>query len=261
MNTLSNHLTYLPPEQQAIRDRCFHPTGTFIEFRKEEVEQSIPDRFEQQVRSYPDRLAIRDKTHELTYDQLNRSANRVAHAILSQSGRRDRPIATLFEQGAPAVLAILGVLKAGKSYVPLDSNHPRARLRYTLKDSQAALILTDNQNLHLAGELAHGTAQLVNLDAMDSNLPDENPDCPILPTSVASILYTSGSTGQPKGVIHTHRNILHMISAHTNMYHVGYEDRVSFLYSPAVIGAARDVFGALLNGAAVFPFNPKEDVA
>ena len=71
----------IPPEQQAIRAKCFHPTGTFIEFNKEEIEQSIPERFEKIVRMYPDRLAVKSEKHSLTYDQLNKAANRIAQKI------------------------------------------------------------------------------------------------------------------------------------------------------------------------------------
>ena len=67
MSTFSSHSTDLPPEQQAIRARCFHPTGSFIDFRKEEVEQSITSRFEEQVRKYPDQLAVVDGESHLTY--------------------------------------------------------------------------------------------------------------------------------------------------------------------------------------------------
>ena len=83
MSDLSRHTIDIPPEQQAIRDKCFHPTGTFTEFRKEDIEQSIPDRFEQQVRKYPDRLAVVNGDSHLTYNTLNRQANRVAHAVLA----------------------------------------------------------------------------------------------------------------------------------------------------------------------------------
>ena len=90
----------LPLQQQQIRNRCFHPTGKFIEFSKEEIEQSVADRFEQQVRRHPNRLAIKTKSHKLTYDQANKTANRIAHAILAQLGEGEEPIALLLEQGA-----------------------------------------------------------------------------------------------------------------------------------------------------------------
>ena len=71
MTDLSRRSTGLPLQQQAIRDKCFHPTGTFIEFKKEEIEQSIPDRFEEQVRLHPGHLALKAGNHRMTYDELN----------------------------------------------------------------------------------------------------------------------------------------------------------------------------------------------
>ena len=75
MSTPSRTTPGLPPEQEAIRAKCFHPNGTFIEFKKEDIEQSIPDRFEEQVRKYPDRIAIKAGSEQLTYQELNEAAD------------------------------------------------------------------------------------------------------------------------------------------------------------------------------------------
>ena len=88
MSDVAQHITDLPPEQGAIRAKCFHPNGTFVEFKKEEIEQSIPERFEQIVAKHPDRIAVKTKADALTYAELNQAANRVAHAILDQSELR-----------------------------------------------------------------------------------------------------------------------------------------------------------------------------
>ncbi len=93
MTDISIRSTDIPLDQKAIRDRCFHPTGTFIEFKKEAVEQSIPDRFEEQVRGYPNRLALKSQGKELTYAQLNRAANRLAQSILAERGESSEPVA------------------------------------------------------------------------------------------------------------------------------------------------------------------------
>ena len=127
----------LPAEQRRIRDRCYHPTGTFIEFEKDETEQSIPARFEQQVRKYPDKLAVKSRSHELTYDELNNTANRLARSILAKCGEEQEQIALLLDHDLPIVIAILGILKAGEVYVPLDPEYPRARIQYILEDSEA----------------------------------------------------------------------------------------------------------------------------
>src|SRR5438128_2117900 len=98
--------TSLLSQQLAIRAKCAHPTGTFIEFRKEEIEQSVVARFEQQVRKYPDRLAVKTRTQQLTYAELNQAANRTAEAILAERGVAQEPIALLFPKGVPLIIAI-----------------------------------------------------------------------------------------------------------------------------------------------------------
>jgi amino acid adenylation domain-containing protein len=259
MSELARHLTNLPPEQEAIRAKCFHPTGTFVEFPREEIEQSIPQRFEKIVRMYPDRIAVKTNTHEFTYDTLNRAANRIGHAILVRHGEGEEPIALLLENDGPMIAAILGALKAGKIYVPLDPSYPYARTAYMLEDSQAGLIVTNDRNLPLAKQLAGHGCQLMNVDELECGLSTKNLGLSVSPDSLAYIIYTSGSTGQPKGVVQNHRNMLHFIMYYTNSLHICAADRLILLYSPCVIGGPRNTFSALLNGAAIFPFDVKQE--
>ncbi|MFC1714608.1 amino acid adenylation domain-containing protein [Candidatus Poribacteria bacterium] len=245
--------------QKAIRARCVHPTGTFIRFEEEEIEQSIPARFEQQVLRYSDCLAVKTRKHEFTYDELNKAANRVASAILEQRGGEQEPVALLFEHGAHGIIAILGALKAGKFYVPLNNSHPYARASGVLEDSQAALMVTNNKNLAQARSLAQDTVHLLNIDELDPGLSTENPGLSIPPDAYAYIIYTSGTTGQPKGVIGTHRNLLHFVMILVNGFHTCSEDRISLLFRSSFSGSLTDIFSALLNGAALFPFDISEE--
>jgi non-ribosomal peptide synthetase component F len=250
----------LPPEQEAIRAKCFHPSGTFVEFKKEQIERSIPERFEEIVVKHSNRIAIRINNHTLTYHVLNRMANRLARAILSHRGTGQEPIALLFEPGVSAIVAILAVLKAGKIYVPLDPTYPQARIAYTLEDSKASLIVTNHKNHSLGRELAkNGCQQLLNVDELDASLSGENPNLCISPDSFAWILYTSGSTGQPKGVVQTHRNILHDIMNYTNALHICADDRLILLTSYSVVDTVRTMYGALLNGASLYPIDVKKE--
>ncbi|MFC1716437.1 amino acid adenylation domain-containing protein [Candidatus Poribacteria bacterium] len=238
-----------------VEYRIVSPTNDFVRFEETEVEQSIPDRFEQQVRKYPNRLAVKTKDHEFTYDELNKAANRVAWAILKQRDKGQETIVLLLEHGAPTVVALLGVLKAGKIYVPLDPSFPRARLDYMLKDSEAALILTNNKNMAFARELANDTTQLINIDKLDADLSTENPGLSIPPEAFAYIAYTSGSTGEPKGVIENHLDVLHFTFIYTNSTHVSQDDRVLLVGSFCFSGSASYLYPALLNGAALLPFD------
>ena len=111
---------------EASQQRSVGPTNAFVPFRQEEIEQSIPARFEQQVQRYPDRQALRSGHQTLTYEALNRTANRLAHAILAQRPGGKEPVALLLEHGIPMITGMLGTLKAGKIYVPLDPSFRRA---------------------------------------------------------------------------------------------------------------------------------------
>jgi amino acid adenylation domain-containing protein len=245
--------------RQSIRPKRVRPRGPFIEFKKEEIEQSLSDRFEQQVLRYPERLAVKTRSHAFTYDELNKAANRVARAIVEHAGEGEEPIALLFEHGAPVIAAIFGVLKTGKFYVPLDPLYPRARNAYMLENTQASVLVTNNQNLSLARELAQPKCQLINLDELDSTLSTDNLGLSISPDGLAYLLYTSGSTGQPKGVMQNHRNSLHKIMRNTNDYHICADDRVTLLFSYSFGTAESDIYGALLNGAALLPLDLKAE--
>jgi len=96
--TLRNNVK-LPPEQEAIRNKCFHPAGAFVKFKREEIEQSIPERFEKIARRFPERVAVKSASNEITYDELNKAANRLARAILASRGSGQEPVALLLKDG------------------------------------------------------------------------------------------------------------------------------------------------------------------
>jgi amino acid adenylation domain-containing protein len=243
-----------PPEQAAIRARCFHPSGTFIKFSKKEIEQSVPERLEKIVRKYPEQTAVKTRTHSFSYQELNQLANRIAHAILERRGDVNEPVALLVAKDAPMVSAILGVLKSGKAYVPLDLSHPVSTSGYIMDDTRVKLILTDNGNLSTATELAKGQCELLNIEKLGGKFSPENPSLTISADSLAYIRYTSGSTGQPKGVMENHCNLLHVVMRQTNSFHICAEDRLVFL------GAwGKHIFRGLLNGATLYLSNIREE--
>jgi len=247
-------VTNLPPEQQAIRDKCFHPSGTYVEFPSEDVETSIPARFEKIVRMYPDRIAVKSKDLTLTYEELNKTANRIARAILAHLGEGEEPVALLLQHEASLIAAILGILKAGKFYVSLDPAFPHARMTYMLADSEAKLLLTNQQHRSQAQQLAQRGQDILDCDDIDPRIDSENLDLPISPDTCALMLYTSGSTGNPKGVLHNHRNVLVETRNYTNDERICHEDKVALWHSCSFAKSNRNMYAALLNGAALFPY-------
>jgi len=258
MNILQDDSIGIPEEQRAIRAKCIHPTGTFIPFPMEAIDQSIPELFEKQVRTCPNRLAVRTRYHVFTYDELNQAANRLAQAIVGQCGKGEENIALLLEHGALQIVAILGVLKAGRVYVPLDPSYPLKRLAHMLEDSQAVLLITNKPNRSLADGLAQNVP-VIDIDMLDSNSSAENLGLHYSPGSLAFILYTSGSTGAPKGFSQTHCNVVHDTRNYTNAGHFCADDRLLLVSSISFADSVRTIYGALLNGASLYPLDIKAE--
>ncbi len=245
---------HLMSEQQRVR-----PTNPFVVFPREELEQSLSERFVKQVHRAPHAIAVKTRQETLTYEALNQSANRIAHTLLTLRGAGEERVALLFHHEAPMIAALLGALKAGKTYVPLDPSYPRERLAYMLQDAQASVIVTNTRNLAVAHTLVQDAQQIINVDADRAAGGDDEPALTVSPDTVAYILYTSGSTGQPKGVMQSHRHVLHHIRVYTNNLHICAADRLTQFASYSFDAAVMDIFGALLNGATLYPINIKED--
>ena len=133
--------------QNSVPATGIRPIYPYTAFTDQEIEQSIPERFEKQVRLYGDRLAIKTAEDSLTYNHLNAIANRLARKILAHRGDHAEAVALMFEHGAGVLAAMLGVLKTGKFYLVLDPSYPSERLAHMLADSGAGSIVTDTQNL------------------------------------------------------------------------------------------------------------------
>ena len=234
-------------------------TTPFTPFPREDVERSVPARFEHIVRQYPQRLAIKTSTHAITYAALNQMANSVAHAILAQRGAAPEPIALLLQTGPLAMAAMIGILKAGKFYTLLDTAFPQARLVSMIEDVQPCLVLTDMLHLPLAHTLATTICPVLNLEGLlEPDTPLDNPGLALAPDLLAEIVYTSGSTGRPKGVMQHHRTLLHNCMRQTNVFHMHAEDRITLFASLNTGQGRSNMYRALLNGAALYPWQIKQ---
>ena len=222
--------------------------------RQRDIETSIVSRFERQVDAFPDRVALKASDEVLTYSDLDRASNRVANAILAMLGDREEPVVVLVEPGATAIVLLLGVLKAGKFYAPLDPSHPSIRLGAIVRDVDPALIVTTTAHSRLASEIALDTTRVLDCERLVA-VSEQAPGVQRSADGIGYLFYTSGSTGRPKGVIQTQRNILHQIRTYTNGLRIAPDDRLTLLHSHAFSASRLEIFGALLNGASLFPFS------
>ncbi len=232
--------------------------GVFREFERASIERSIPACFEQQVRQRPAAIAVRTPAVSLTYDQLNRKANRLSARLGTVLGQGEEPVALFFEQGVEAVIAILAVLKAGKFYLPLDPAESPVHLAARLEHAGARLVLTPAAFVNRVRDWAGAHRFTLAADAEVEGDLDTDPGLPPGPDHLACLFYTSGSTGQPKGVMDRHRNVLHNVMRYTNNLRITPGDRLSLIQSPAFSGTVSSLFSALLNGATVCPFPVRE---
>ena len=226
----------------------------FVPFERSELAQSIPRRFARQVAAGPERIAAKVGPQAITYAALDRWASQVAHALRADNGRSG-PVALVVDQGLSLLPAILGVLRAGRIYVPLEAALGRERLAYLLRDAGAGTAVVSAAAMPLVRELGGAELHLIDLDAVPPDGPAEAPDVEIAPDTPAYIYYTTGSTGAPKGVVDSHRNVLHNVMRYTNGLAIGPRDRLTLLQSPSFSGAVSSMFCALLNGARSLPFD------
>lgn len=229
-----------------------------VPFVAEDVEQSIPQRFEEQVMKHPGRVGMKTRRRELTYWELELEANRVARAIVERRGRAQEPVAYLVSDDAKMVITILGILKAGKIYVPLNPEHPTAWSRRVIEDAQAVLLVAESETVGAAREITTGI-DLLDMDTIESSGEQRSANVERSPESLAMILYTGGSTGQPKGVMQNHLNQLHNTMHHTNSLRITADDRLCLVSARTSQQAMTGIYSALLNGAGLYPFQIKEE--
>mgnify|MGYP003114928709 CR=1 FL=1 len=221
-------------------------------FPKSEIEQTIPRRFEKQVAAQAQHQAIVDGGDSLTYESLNIRANQLAWALLKKNLHQG-PVVCLCEQGIPFIVATLGILKSGTYYAPLDPQDSDESLIQLFNRIEPVCIVADRAGIGRLASLPNNGIPIITQESMGSNLPTHNPDPDLSPDSLAYIYFTTGSTGEPKGVIDNHRNVLHNVMRYTNSLSILAGDRLTLLHAPNLSACVSSQFGALLNGASVFP--------
>lgn len=214
--------------------------------------------FERIAKENPDGVALVQGDIEVTYGDLNRRANRLAHRLCLAGVTLETLVPCCFERSIEMIVAFLAVLKSGAAYVPIDPTYPQARKLLILDDTGRRVLLTRRS---LVSSLQPGeSTRIVILDdeseAFSSSACEENPPQVTRPTNLAYVMYTSGSTGRPKGVMIEHRGIVRLVRD-TNYCHFGSDETFLQFAPPSFDASTLEIWGALLNGGRLVLMSPE----
>ncbi|MBK3497382.1 amino acid adenylation domain-containing protein [Viridibacillus sp. YIM B01967] len=198
--------------------------------------------FEEQVSKNPEAVALIHGNIRMSYRDLNGKANALAYILREKGVKREDIVALRMDRSPEMIIGIIGILKAGGAYVPIDPGYPAERTAFMLSDSGASLLLTTPETA-ISSSSASYTFTCNGLEGIDLN-----PEVVNEPSDLAYILYTSGTTGHPKGILTKHSNITRVVTS-TNYIRITAEDAVLQLSNYAFDGSTFDIYGALLNGA------------
>ena len=211
--------------------------------------------FENAVSENPDKLILYTEDGEFTYSELNKKANRIANALLKRGLKVEDRVMLMMRRNSDLIASVLGTVKAGGAFIPIDPNYPKHRIDQMLEDSDSQFVIT-NKDVTYEGENGVHVSEL--LEETD----ESNPNVELTPDNLCFLIYTSGSTGKPKGVMITHRGISNYIANHPENVPI-YElnRKCSKFVSISMISFIvflREIFGTILNGLPVVFTNDEQ---
>ncbi|MFM9276574.1 non-ribosomal peptide synthetase family protein [Paenibacillus jiagnxiensis] len=227
---------------------------------------TIHGMFEQAAALYPERTAVSSIHGQLTYRELNEKANRMARLLLEGGLSKGEFVTIFMERSLELIVSLLGILKAGGVYVPVDPEHPEDRNRYILSDTGSSFILTKNEYKEQASLLCAEVETVKEIIPMDSGMTDAyegagNVDIEVRPDDLAYIIYTSGSTGRPKGALIAHEGVVNLGETVRTDCRIGPEDVLTQFATYSFDASVWDTVGALFYGAHLYLLSPEERVS
>jgi len=212
--------------------------------------------FERQALCTPDAIALQKGEYTKTYDELNKSANRLAHYLINTGVMPGDNIGLLASRDFEMIIGMLGILKAGGAYVPIDPAYPVDRQQYIFHQSDLKMVVA-NDTYPLKDHIGSDKFMLMNIGE-PGEFPETNPGLTISSSQLAYTIYTSGSTGRPKGVMIEHHSAINLISWVNERFKVGPDDRLLFITSMCFDLSVYDIFGILAAGGSLVIAENKE---
>ncbi len=209
---------------------------------------SLNQLFEQQVEFTPNSIALIHQSQQITYRQLNNKVNQLANYLQKQGVTKETLIAICLERSIDMIVGILAILKAGGAYIPLDPSYPVERLNFMLSDSQASILISNQEILE---KLSLSLPKIICLDIQKDEIAQQSPQNPINISqldNLAYIIYTSGSTGQPKGVLGTHRGTVNGLHWLWKTYPFNPEEVCCQKTAISFVDSVWEIFAPLLQG-------------
>jgi amino acid adenylation domain-containing protein/non-ribosomal peptide synthase protein (TIGR01720 family) len=249
-------INIVPEHELAMLLRDLNDTTVELEDR------CLPELLRDQVERTPEAVALLTEAGQLSYSELDARSNQLARSLRSRGVEPEVLVGVYARRSPEMVVALLGVLKAGGVYVPLDPAYPEERLRFMIEDSRIAVLVTQTGiELHL-GAAAERLPQVA-LDHRWSALEEQSSDAPAtltLPLNLAYVIYTSGSTGQPKGVGVSHRSLVNLLRWRQAKMPLSSSDRVMQMTSISFDTSLAETLEPLISGAQLYIPDPEDQV-
>ena len=217
-------------------------------------DKCIHELFEEQAKKAPDAIAAVYEEDSMTYGQLNKRANQLAHYLIERGVKPDTLVGICMERSLAMLVGLLGILKAGGAYVPLDPSYPQERLEFMLEDAAIPVIVTQQQVKHDLG-LANKVNEVICLDSDQNKIADASEhNLPPLskPRHLAYVIYTSGSTGKPKGVMIEHQSLTNFLYAMKEVTALNSCDKILAVTTLSFDIAALELYLPLIVGACIY---------
>ncbi len=240
-----------PEQQKVIRD--FNNTSV-----KYPAHKTILDFINDQVKLRPNAVAVACEDHILTYRQLDEQSNQWAHYLLKTGVQKESLVGICIDRSLDLMTGLLGILKAGAAYLPVDPNYPESRINYLLEDSAIEVFLTTSGYAYLTSGNTSISTLIINCDDETvSALPVSLPEIHIGPADLAYVIYTSGSTGKPKGVMNEHRGILNRLLWAQDYFKLDSQDNVLQKTTVSFDVSVWELFWPLMVGAKLVLAKPE----